>query len=426
MKPQLTQEQKLTWKMTQQLSQAIEILQYNGMELQEFIQQQMQDNPLIDWKRGELPMSGEAFPASGVRQTEQSLREYMYDQMMDIPIEARVRRALEYGVDSLDDNGYLDCDVKEWKDVLQEEEWVVESALSILQTLEPAGVGARDLQECITLQLLRKQEDEQIIHLVQHHLDWVAEQQLPSMMECYGWNEEEVHKAVEVIQACHPRPGLQIAPVQKDYIIPDARVVQREGVWRVELSPLNQPVIQVDQTYAELVTDDEEARMYVQEKYKHAEWLQMAIRQRKEHFHAIVREIIDKQKPFLHNGAVHVQALRMREIATKVDIHVSTVSRAIRNKYVQTPHGIYPLKFFFQQGIKMNNGQETSAHSIKHLLKETIELENVHKPLSDQKIVEKLKSEFGIAISRRTVAKYREELFIPSSSKRKRQGGTAS
>ncbi|MYL33584.1 RNA polymerase factor sigma-54 [Pontibacillus yanchengensis] len=421
-KPQLSQEQKLTWKMTQKLSQAIEILQYNGVELEEYLEKQVEENPLLEWKKGELPSSGSAYPVSGVPEKEQDLYAYIKDQLLDIPMEEHIKRAVVYGIDSLNEHGYFDVDVQEWGKEIQANQETIEQAIQIIQSLEPAGIGAWSLQESISLQLQRLGCDANVIDLVHNNLQLVAEQDVEAIAEIYGCTKDEAQDAMELIQGCHPRPGLQVAPVEQDYIVPDAYIYKKEGTWEVELSIYNQPTIVIDESLVHLSEKNQEAQAFIHEKYKHAEWLQMAIEQRKKNVLSIIEEIVNKQESFFESGPMQVHALRLREIADEVNLHVSTVSRAIRNKYIQTPHGIYPIKFFFQQGVKMRTGQEASSYAIKQLIKESIQLEDARKPHSDQALSVRLKDEFGIYLSRRTVAKYRKELCIPSSTERKKKG----
>lgn len=408
--------------MTQRLSQAIEILQYNGVELEEYLEKQVEENPLLEWKKGELPSSGSAYPVSGVPEKEQDLYEYLKDQLLDIPMKAQVKQAVEFGIDSLNEHGYFDIDVQEWEREVQVNQETMEEAIQIIQSLEPAGIGAWSLQESISLQLQRLGCGANVIDLVHNHLQLVADQDVERIAEIYDFTDEEAKDAIDLIQSCHPRPGLQVAPVQQDYIVPDAYIYKKDGAWQVELSVYNQPTITMDESFLHLSEKDQEAQAFIQEKYKHAEWLQMAIEQRKKNVLSIIESIVQKQEAFFDAGPMQVHALRLREIADEVTLHVSTVSRAIRNKYIQTPHGIYPVKFFFQQGVKMRKGQEASSYTIKQLLKETIQLEDPKKPYSDQTLSVMLKDEFGIYLSRRTVAKYRKELRIPSSTERKKKG----
>lgn len=424
MKHQLSQEQRLTWRMTQRLSQAIEMLAYNGQDLIRFLQDQAEVNPLIELSvSSALPKGGQAEAAQSDQSSkEKSFRDHLQEQLVESRIPSSLRDLVQYGVDSLNDHGYLDTTIEEWSEVCGASLAETQEALSYIQSLHPAGVGARSLQECIAIQLKREEHPMYMTQLVYDHINWVAEQDIKSIQEEYNITSEDAKLAIDTIQTCHPRPGIQYSSVQENYIVPDAEVFKKNGDWIVKLSPWNTPKIVVDEDMYALSHQHQEASTYLEEKYQHAIWLQMAIEQRKQNMKAIMEEIVKRQVPFFEEGAHQKQSLRMREVAAATGVHVSTISRAVRHKYVQSPRGIIPLKDFFQQGLKTRNGQETSAEAIKHLLKETIHTENKQKPYSDQKLSQLLHDQFGIYISRRTVAKYREALYIPSSTKRRKRG----
>lgn len=424
MKHQLNQEQRLTWKMTQRLSQAIEMLAYNGQDLVRFLQDQAEVNPLIEVSvTSPIPKGGQSGSLEFVQSVqEKSFHDHLQDQLVESAIPSTLLPLVQYGIDSLNDHGYLDITVEEWSKVCGASLTETEEALSFIQSLHPAGVGARSLQECIAIQLKRDQHPMYMIQLVYDHIQWVADQDMESIQDEYGISMEEAKRAIEVIQTCHPRPGIQYSSVKEDYIVPDGEVLKVKGEWVVRLSPWNTPKVVVDEEMYALSNEHQEASAYLEEKYQHAKWLQMAIEQRKQNMKAIMEEIVKRQVPFFEYGAKEMQSLRMREVAEVSGVHVSTISRAVRHKYVQSPQGIVPLRDFFQQGLRMRNGQETSTEAIKHLLKETIRTENKQKPYSDQTLSQMLYDQFGIYISRRTVAKYRESLYIPSSTKRKKRG----
>lgn len=421
MDQQLTQEQKLTWKMTQKMSQAIEMLTYNGVELSRFLEDQVSDNPLIHIKHQHSSFHSEQVQPEQHR-NERTVQQYLHDQLLHISIPSGLKKPVEYGIDSINDDGYLDLPLQEWENRCHINEQQTQHALRIIQSLEPAGIGARSLQECIRLQLQRQEAPSFTIQIIEEDLQDVAEQNLEAIASKYNCSIEEAEEAIQLIQSCHPRPALQVAPIQQDYIVPDARIYKMEDQWRFELSPMNQPSISIEESLLSLQTDDHQAKMYIHEKYQHAQWIQTAILKRMVNFSNVLEQIVNRQSAFFEKGYSAMRPLRMREIAESADIHVSTVSRAVKNKYIQTPQGIVPLKAFFQSGLRSRGGEETSVQTIKELLKETIQVENAAKPFSDQALCDQLQHEFGIYISRRTVAKYREALRIPASSKRKKKG----
>lgn len=416
MKHQLTHEQRLTWKMTQKMSQAIEILTFNGLELVEFLEEQAVENPLIHFSK---PSSGTAIPHT--IQQEKTIYQHLKDQLLHLSITSSMKEVVEYGIDSLNEHGYLDISTEEWAQACSIQDSEVLNALRFLQSLEPAGIGARDLQECIQLQLDRSGAPAFVQDLTANHLEWVADRDLAEIIDFYQITEEAANSAITLIQSCHPRPALQLAPVQKDYVIPDAEVTFHNGKWKCELSEWNKPRLEWDQELMNIASENEETKQFIQEKYNHAQWMIDAIQVRKENFQQVLTHIVQKQQDFFEKGPSYVQPLRMREIAEPVNVNVSTISRLVKHKYIQTPHGLVPLKFFFQQGVRTNTGKETSSHSIKQLMKETIQGEDKFAPFSDQKLSEQLQKQFGIHISRRTVAKYRESLHIPTASKRKKK-----
>jgi len=426
MNQQLTQEQKLTWKMTQKMSQAIEMLTYNGIELNRFLEDQVSDNPLIHLKTPQNTSFHTGAVQPEHHSQERSVHQYLHDQLLHIRIPANLKKAVEYGIDSTNDDGYLDLSLQEWKFACDLNDNQATQSLDILQSLEPAGIGARTLQECITLQLQRANAPRFITNIIQENLQDVAEQNVETLSAKYNCTIEEAEDAIKRIQSCHPRPALQVAPVQQDYIVPDANIFKKDGEWRFELSSFNQPSVSIEETILNLTTQDGDAQAYIHEKYQHAQWIQTAILKRTINFSKVLEQIVTRQSRFFEKGYPSMRPLRMREIAEEAEVHVSTVSRAVKNKYVQTPQGIVPLKHFFQTGLQSQGGEETSSQSIKQLLKETIQMEHPEKPYSDQTLSERLKQEFGIYISRRTVAKYREALHIPSSSKRKKKGSLTS
>ncbi|QHE53528.1 RNA polymerase factor sigma-54 [Pontibacillus sp. HMF3514] len=421
MNQQLTQEQKLTWKMTQKMSQAIEMLTYNGIELNQFLEDQVSDNPLIHIKPQDTSFASGAIQPE-LHRNERSVHQYLHDQLLHISIPSNLKAAVEYGIDSTNDDGYLDLSLQEWQVACNIHEEQANKALEILQSLEPAGIGARTLQECIALQLQRQNAPQYITQIIQEDLQDVAEQNLDAISAKYECTIQEAEHAISLIQSCHPRPALQVAPVKQDYIVPDAKIYKEAGQWRFELSPFNQPSISIEESLLNLTTHDTQAKEYIHEKYQHAQCIQTAILKRTINFSKVLEQIVNRQSPFFEKGYPAMRPLRMREIAEETNIHVSTVSRAVKNKFVQTPQGIVSLKAFFQTGLQAKGGEETSSQSIKQLIKETVQTEDQEKPYSDQALSDRLHREFGIYISRRTVAKYREALHIPSSSKRKKKG----
>lgn len=429
MKQRLTQEQKLTWKITQQLSQAIEILQYNGYDLHQFLQEQMSENPLIEVETaGEEQFSSVRRHISSqtsvtfddFQTSPKSLYDLLKEQIIHFDLSEEQRAALEYGIDSLDERGYLTITLEEWAEGSGTSLEVAEECLRLLQSMDPPGIGARSLQECLKLQLAKKKKSALLIDLIEQHIGWVADHSLNEIAEHYEISLAEAKELINEIQSCQPKPGLLLQQKQSDYIVPDGEVIQEQGTWKVKLYIWNSPSITVNRSYLREDTFDDEARDFAKKYVRHGDWLIRAIETRRVNLLTVFQKIVEKQVSFFHYGPAMLRPLTLQEVADEVNLHVSTVSRAVKDKYLQTPRGVLPVKFFFQQGIHKKDGGQTSAHTTKMLIKELVEEEDPAFPLSDQQISQRLQNGFGIRISRRTVAKYRETLNIPSSFKRKR------
>lgn len=431
MEQKLTQEQKLTWRMTQQLSQAIEILQYNGYDLHQYLQEQMNENPLIEVETtGEEQFSSirRRFVSHGTDLPEdffappKSLYDLVKEQMVHYQLTPEQRNILEYGIDSLDERGYLTVSLEEWADHCNSTIHLTEECLHILQSMDPPGIGARSLQECLTLQLIRKQKPEPFIDLVQNHIDWVADHNVGQIAQTYNISQEEAAELIQEIQSLTPHPGLQLQQKKSDYIIPDGEVIREQGIWKVKLYVWNSPRVSIDRSYLVQEQLDQETKEFVNKFIRHGNWLIRALETRRQNLLNVFEKVVEKQVAFFHYGSPMLRPLTLQEVAGEIGLHVSTVSRAVKDKYLQTPHGVFPVKFFFQQGIQKKDGGLASAHSTQVLIRELVAGEDPSSPLSDEQIREKLKKGFGIHISRRTVAKYREFMHIPSSFKRKRRG----
>ncbi|QHS23235.1 RNA polymerase factor sigma-54 [Virgibacillus sp. MSP4-1] len=427
MKAKLTQEQKLTWKLTQKLGQAIELLQYNGFQLQQFLEKQMKENPLIEVETDRTvpdytpAKRGMGFDESFWIDNSQDLAGYVKEQLLDKELSPAFKQIVEYGIDSLDENGYLTIALTDWQFAFQTDEETIGEALELIQSLDPAGIGARNLQECLALQLYRSSVPNTLaVNIVTNHLEWIADDRMEDLMMEYEVSEAAIEEAIQDIQSLHPKPGILVAGKTSSPIIPDGEVYQSNGVWKVALTGWNSPTITIVDYSLDHSSLSPEERDFFQKYTQEGKWLQKALSQRLDSLDRVFKSIVRRQIAFFDYGPEHMKPLVLREIAEETGLHVSTVSRAVKEKYLQTPHGTYPVKFFFQPGLQGETG-EVSAYAIKHLIKEMISHEDKQKPLSDQKLSEMLKKEFQIEVSRRTVAKYRLALKLPSSSKRKRR-----
>lgn len=302
-------------------------------------------------------------------------------------------------------------------------ELLAEEALRVVQTLDPPGVGGRSLKEVLLLQLGREtdtfQEERKII---QDHLKDIQSNRFPKIAKALGTDIEDVKDRIAFIRMLNPRPGSLFAPKSAHYIIPDVVVQEVAGDYEVQLEDTYIPRLHISPHYRRMLTEQREnpkVREFIKKKIESAKWLIESIQQRQNTLLKISREIVSVQRGFLDYGVEKLRPLKMQHIADRVGVHVSTVSRALADKYVQTPRGIYPMKFFFTGGTVSRDGTVQSTVSIKQKVRDIIEKEDRKHPLSDEDIALKLREDHGLEIARRTITKYRKQLSIPSSRQRR-------
>jgi RNA polymerase sigma-54 factor len=299
----------------------------------------------------------------------------------------------------------------------------VEEALQVIQKLDPPGVGARNLKECLLLQLTPETPHRDVLRvLIANHLEDIQHNRLPAIERRTGFSLSVIKEAIEDINRLNPRPGAQFTAKTIPYVVPDI-VVERndEGQYEVRLLDDWLPNIYISRRYIDLYKEkgsDPKTREYLKRKIQAAQWLQDSIEQRRGTLEKVTRAIIEHQRAFLDKGPEHIQPLKMQQIADQVGVHVTTVSRAVDDKWVQTPRGIFPLKRFFGGGAEMASGEEVAWEVIKQKMLEIIDQEDKSNPLSDEELVAKL-NEAGYPVKRRTVTKYRKMADIPSSRQRK-------
>lgn len=334
----------------------------------------------------------------------------------------------QYLIYNIDDNGFLRFDLTpeflsagamEPVPTVQEAEGVLKK----IQSLDPPGVGARDLRECLLLQLERETDGYPLEkQIVRDHLDDVVANRLPKIAKATGVSIEEIDEAIKNIKAlCNPKPGRVFSSAQVQYVIPDVMVENIDGKWEVRLEDTYIPRIHISRHYQDMLRqskDDPKIRAYIKKKIESAKWLIESIEQRQNTLFKIAREIVDYQTPFLEQGIDALRPLKMQFIADRVGVHVSTVSRAIADKYMQTPRGVFALKYFFTGGTTRADGEEKSIVAVKQKVRDIVAKEDKSHPLSDEEIAAKLKEQ-GLDIARRTVTKYRKQLAIPSSRQRR-------
>lgn len=355
---------------------------------------------------------------------EDSLTEHLIQQarMSDAP--EPVLQALEYVVGNLDDGGFLRSTASEMALMSNMPLADVQRAVDLLQTLDPPGIGAKDVREALLIQLRQLGKDRSLAAtILREHYDLLLRRRIPELARKLGVTTEDVQSSIEVIAGLNPSPGRVYSDDANQIIEPDVRVERDEhGGWVIHLNSDYIPRLRISNTYKELLAKGKlkgKEREYIQEKFRSGKFLISAIEQRQQTIERITREILRFQADFFDRGVSELRPLTMNQVAEKVGVHETTVSRAIANKYIETPHGVFDFKYFFTPGYEGNNGKAVSNTSIKERIGKIIESEPPSKPYSDQKIVEILKEE-NITIARRTVAKYREELGILPTNLRRR------
>jgi RNA polymerase sigma-54 factor len=321
-------------------------------------------------------------------------------------------------------------------------EWLVadvERALQHVQTFDPIGVAARDLQECLWLQIRQLGlEGTPTEKIVTDHLRLLQNHQVPEIARKLGMTIDDLKEHVEIIRNLDPKPGSRYNPSQSQYVIPDVYVVKVEDQYVAALNEEGLPQLRISPVYKRLLDktapavgavagsgggggggeQNDETRAYVKDKFRSALWLIKSVDQRQKTIHKVATSIINFQREFLDHGIEYLRPLVLRDVANDIGMHESTVSRVVNNKYMHTPQGVFELKYFFHSGISSSYGESVSSVTIKQRIRKIIENEDPRKPLSDSKIVSILQKE-GLMLARRTIAKYREELKIPTSNQRK-------
>jgi RNA polymerase sigma-54 factor len=414
-------------------------------------QESKEDENEIDWE--DILLDG--FDVGG-RREEYEEREYfeptavatrdLYDHLRDqislLRLEPRQIIVAEEIIGSIDEGGFLTCTLEEVADSLNryresEEAKVagfaeelpftleeVAEVLKVIQSLEPAGIGARDLRECLLLQLRDKEMEGSLVHeIVEKHFDRLVNHRWAEISKELGVSPLDVQSAADAISKLDPKPGLQYASGEGNYIIADLVVEKVDGDYVVFHNDTALPRLRLSRSYREVARDKSkfkgESKEFISNKLNNANWMLQAIEQRRQTMLKVMNFIVNRQREFFEEGIEHLKPLTLREVAEVISMHESTVSRVTNQKYVQTPRGVFPLKFFFSSGLSTDSGEDVSARGIKARIQKLVSDEESRRPLTDQAIVDILKRE-GINIARRTVAKYRDQLGILSARMRKR------
>ncbi len=455
--------------LTPSLQQAIKLLPLTTLELAEVLEQEVMENPLLE----ETPVE-ETKSSEEIAQEEPAEREKSEDPLKDIEVERffddyfddggaerRSRPAevpevppientltespdlydhllwqlrmtatddltVEVGeaiIQNLDEDGLLRVSLD---DVAAMGPWPlerVEAVLTLVQSLDPPGVAARDLTECLRIQHRQLGlEGSPADVMVRDHMKQLQSHQYPELARQMGLSPEEVAHHLEIIRALSPRPGNRYSPNRSAYILPDVFVVKEGDEYKIVLNDDGLPKLRISPTYRRMLDHkepgSEETRAYVKDKLRSALWLLKSVDQRQRTIYKVADSIVRHQRAFLDHGITHLRPLVLRDVANDIGMHESTVSRVVANKYMHTPRGVYEMRFVFHSGITSSMGEAVSSVSIKDRIRKMIEEEDAQRPLSDSRIAEVLEAE-GLPLARRTVAKYREELRIPPSNLRK-------
>jgi len=469
--------------MTPQLQQAIRLLQLSSLDLQSEIQDALDSNPLLEVEGDsnndadqpetrnieerdesqretsdviktqempdELPVDSSwddtyssHTPANGTASsgksfdgdfevyqgsTSESLQDHLLWQMQLSHFSEEDTAIAEAIIEAIDDNGYLMVDVDEIIEAVrlpEVEEEEVCMVLKRIQHFDPIGVGARSVSECLAIQLRQLSEDTEYrdtaLCLVTEHMDLLGSRDFRTIQRKLKLSEDDLRQTMRLIQQLHPHPGEQVAQQPVEYVIPDVAVTKKNGRWMVELNPDSVPKLKVNEEYAALskaaksVADSQYIKNHTQE----ARWFIKSLESRNETLLKVANCIVQRQQGFFEHGEEAMKPMVLNDVAEAVDMHESTISRVTTQKYLHCPSGVFELKYFFSSHVSTEGGGECSSTAIRALIKKMVAAEKRSKPLSDSKIAE-LIAEQGIQVARRTIAKYRESLNIPSSSQRK-------
>lgn len=437
MKLELSQKQLLSQKMIQ----SIEILQMNAQELKEYLNEIALENPVIDIDEGlrreelsSLPLSKaerkstvQDEPGDGIsnlcEDTRDTLEEFLHEQLLTKKLSEEEQKIAKYIIGCLDEQGYFREDIRSTAQQLGVGEQTAEDVLSVLKQLEPPGVCSGSLKECLLNQLEGGDGEVELARLlITDYLELVGKNQIQKIAKRLKCPAEEVEAACEIIRSLNPKPGNSFNSRERTkYILPDVVVVELEGSYEVLINDYFCPDISVGAFYRKLLQEGESgaASNYIYEKIQQAEWIKQCIRQRNDTLVKVVKGIVRCQDLFFSWGKGHLKPLKQADLADMLEIHESTISRAIKDKYLQCGWGVFPMGYFFSKGIALKNQSGTiPVDTVKAALKEIIEGEDKKEPYSDRVLAE-LMNRTGISISRRTVAKYRSELGIKDTSGRR-------
>jgi len=418
---------KLTYKLklTPQVRLGINLLQMPLLKLKEYIKQEIEKNPLLEIEKDDLfSKPKEKFGEDlnyDFAANPPTLQEHLLTQLHSLTDSDEDREIGELIIGNIDDNGYLRDSVEDIAESAKTSVSKAEKILSLIQTFDPIGVGARDLRECLFLQVKAKGEEKSLSgQIVDKYLSFLEKKRYKYIAKKLRISIDKVKDAMKEIANLEPKPGRSFNAEKTVRLIPDAMLKKNKKNYEVVFNDWELPSITLNPKYRQMINRKDtplDAKEYLRERLKAARSLIDAVKRRKETVKKLIEEIASHQKGFLDNGAIYFKPMTLEQIAKRISKHKSTVSRAVTGKYLETPHGIVELRYFLNSGVKQKNGESFSSKAIKSRIKDLIENENKEKALIDQEIVGLFKKD-GISIARRTVAKYRTQLKILSSKSR--------
>jgi len=472
----LRQSQRVV--MTPLLQQAIQLLQLSALELQEVVQKELLENPLLEEVPSDTaeptdaasappdvptappaePLASEAAPSTPARETDDlpfdvnqvmfddageerslvaqeerdeipfenfvrsqtSLADHLDEQLRFATADPAVRRIGAQIIGNLDEDGYLRAEIGEIAERCGAAAEQVEAALRLVQGFDPPGIAARSIQECLLNQLRADPNPDPVsVEIVQDHFEDLSRRRYPEIAKALRLALDRIMESVEEIMGLEPKPGRRFGGADSRYIAPDVVVHKMGADYVVTLSDDGIPRLRVNALYRSLLrSGGDDARQYVEQKLRSAVWLIKSVDQRQRTLRRVTQSIVKFQRDFLDKGLPHLRPLSLRDVGEDVGMHESTISRVTTNKYVETPQGLYELKFFFHSGLASAGGEMVSSVSVKKQIQDLLAAEDASKPMSDQEVAERLRAD-GLTIARRTVAKYREELgLLPSHQRR--------
>ena len=451
--------------MTATLQQAIKLLPLSRLELIQKVHQEILENPFLEevatqetsdteLANAELPQEtsqdSEAFEVDweaylqdfstnpdyvptisrevpsleATLKSETSLAEHLLWQLSLTVHDELEKQIGTYLIGNIDDDGYLQCQTEEVAMVFGVEEEQISVVLEVIQSFDPPGVGARDLQESLLIQLHHLELDDSLAwKIVQQYLSQLDERYFQKIAKSFGVTINDVIAAVGLIRTLDPKPGSRFNSPRVEYIVPDVVVVKVDDDYQVILNEDGMPSLRINALYQNVLRQNDgmqsDTREYLEEKFRSAIWLMKSVEQRRQTLLRVTKSLCKFQREFLDKGLAYLKPLVLKDVADDIGMHESTVSRVTTNKYVYTPQGVFELKFFFHSGLESLDGDAMSSVSVKDIIRRAVAAEDARKPLTDQQLMMILEAK-GVKIARRTIAKYRQELHIAPASRRKR------